>query len=158
MNFSVSTQMWMSARRKCVSGSASTCQALTAASAPEDTHCTKMGGAAKVSALMHTHNDWLCYNVVYVYIYSLKSCCVKILISLPNFQTLMSAVGKMEAVLTCVWTRKVSINVPAQPPTASPPTAGRNVYQGRQQTVQAELEAILFLVHLYVFQCEDTHK
>lgn len=46
----------MSARgRVCVSGSVSTCQDLTAASAPEDTHSKETGNAARVSAGNHTH-------------------------------------------------------------------------------------------------------
>lgn len=36
-------------------GSVSTCQALTAASAPKDTHCKVMADAARVSGVMHTH-------------------------------------------------------------------------------------------------------
>lgn len=52
----------MSARKRPVSGSVSTCQALTAASAPEDTHSTKMADAAKVSWVMHTHNELNSYK------------------------------------------------------------------------------------------------
>lgn len=37
-----------------MSGSVSTCQALTAASAPEDTHCKEMVNVARVSGVVHT--------------------------------------------------------------------------------------------------------
>lgn len=59
----------MSARRRGVSGSVSTCQALTAASAPEDTHSKGMGNAAGVSGVMntHTHTSVTVWCMVYTH-------------------------------------------------------------------------------------------